>query len=281
MKNRQGIGEQTLVIIKTDAIKRGLVGKIIKRLEQPGLKMVACKLIFATKKQLEGHFPSTDDWIRGLGDNTLKTCQKYKANVVDTFGSEDPFVIGQKIKKWNFCYLSSGLIMPMVFQGVHAVDTARKIVGHTLPYLAEPGTIRGDFSIDSPISANKEERSVMNLIHASKNTFDAKHEISNWFDPSEIFSWERYTDLEEIFEACKETDPRNAAEYAYAISEHYRQNGNTALATHFSCQAITLLDKCKMETMEECTPSNDFIGEVAIPSSYQRMLDSLSQYLKL
>ena len=69
----------------------------------------------------------------------------------------------------------------MVVQGIHAVDVVRKIAGPTLPFMAEVGTIRGDFSIDSPLLANKEKRAVMNLLHASETPEEAQHEIEHWF----------------------------------------------------------------------------------------------------
>jgi nucleoside-diphosphate kinase len=81
----------------------------------------------------------------------------------------------------------------MVIQGIHAVDVVRKIAGPTIPATAEMGTIRGDFSIDSPVLANKEKRAVMNLIHASETPQEAEHEISHWFpDLSVICDYKRY-----------------------------------------------------------------------------------------
>jgi nucleoside-diphosphate kinase len=69
----------------------------------------------------------------------------------------------------------------------------RKICGATLPYLADMGTIRGDFSADSPAVANSERRAVMNLVHASETTAEAEHEIEHWFGNRDvIFSYDRF-----------------------------------------------------------------------------------------
>jgi nucleoside-diphosphate kinase len=55
------------------------------------------------------------------------------------------------------------------------------------------GTIRGDFSIDSPLLANKEKRAVMNLVHASETAEEAKHEIEHWFGKdSKIYQYKRF-----------------------------------------------------------------------------------------
>jgi len=61
-----------------------------------------------------------------------------------------------------------------------------------MPYLAEMGTIRGDYSADSAISANIEKRAVHNLVHASETPEEAKHEIEHWFGKSTIFTYKRF-----------------------------------------------------------------------------------------
>ncbi|MEK7213245.1 MAG: nucleoside-diphosphate kinase, partial [Patescibacteria group bacterium] len=91
-------------------------------------------------------------------------------------------------------YMTSAPLVRIVVEGVHAVDMVRKICGATMPYLADMGTIRGDYSADSPAVANMEKRSVMNLIHASETPEEAKHEIEHWFgDRKVIFDYERFT----------------------------------------------------------------------------------------
>jgi len=82
-------------------------------------------------------------------------------------------------------------LVKMVVQGVHAVDMVRKIVGATMPAMAEMGTIRGDYSVDSAASANRDQRSVHNLIHASETPTEAEHEIKHWFKEGEIHAYKR------------------------------------------------------------------------------------------
>ncbi|HCI49034.1 MAG TPA: nucleoside-diphosphate kinase, partial [Holosporales bacterium] len=90
-------------------------------------------------------------------------------------------------------YMTSAPLVRMVVQGLHAVDMVRKIAGPTLPYLADMGTIRGDFSNDSPILGNIEKRAVMNLVHASETAEEAKHEIEFWFgQKGNIFDYKRF-----------------------------------------------------------------------------------------
>ena len=87
------LGERTLVLIKPDAVKRGLIGVIFQRFERAGLKIVACKLVFPTRKQLDGHFPKSEDWIRGMGEKTLETYREYQIYPVEILGTNDALAI--------------------------------------------------------------------------------------------------------------------------------------------------------------------------------------------
>jgi len=87
--------------------------------------------------------------------------------------------------------MTSGPLVKMVVEGIHAIKMMRKLVGPTSPHQAEMGTIRGDFSVDSPIAANRDHRAVHNLVHASENEEEAKKEIALWFSPDEIFDYTR------------------------------------------------------------------------------------------
>jgi nucleoside-diphosphate kinase len=79
----------------------------------------------------------------------------------------------------------------MVIEGNRAVEVVRKIVGATRPYEAEPGTIRGDFSTDSPELANILKRPLRNLVHAADSKEVAEKEIKFWFNDNEIISYKR------------------------------------------------------------------------------------------
>jgi nucleoside-diphosphate kinase len=108
-------------------------------------------------------------------------------------GTSDALEIGKMVRGWLLDYLTSAPMVRMVIQGVHAVDMVRKIVGDTLPYRAEMGTIRGDFSVDSPTLANKEQRAVMNIVHASATPEESEHEIEFWFgNKGKVFDYKRF-----------------------------------------------------------------------------------------
>lgn len=188
---REMMKEQTLVLIKPDALMRGIACQILQRFEQSGLKIVGLKIIRADRARLDGHFPKSDEWIIGMGEKTLETYKEYGLDPAETFGTTNPREIGEKIKEWNYDYLTIGPVIAVVLEGIHAIDTVRKFIGHTLPYRAAPGTIRGDFSINSPDLANIIGSACKNLVHASGNKEEAVQEIANWFNPNEIIQWER------------------------------------------------------------------------------------------
>ena len=185
--------EQTYVMLKPDAVKKGLTGEIIKRFEQRDLKIVALEMFMPTREQIDEHYPKDETWIARLGQKTLKTYEKYGMDPEKELGMSNDLQIGKEVRKWLVDYMLSAPLVRMVVQGIHAVDVVRKITGPTLPFMAEVGTIRGDFSIDSPLLANKEKRAVMNLVHASETPEEAKHEIEHWFGKgAKIYNYKRF-----------------------------------------------------------------------------------------
>jgi len=184
--------EKTYVMIKPDGVRKGLIGEIIKRFEQRDLKIVALEMFQPTHELIDSHYPKDEAWITRLGNKTLSTYEKYGMDAMVDYGTVDPAVIGPSIRKWLIDYMTSAPLVKMVVQGVHAVDVVRKIAGNTMPYLADMGTIRGDFSIDSPALANKEKRAVANVIHASETTEEAAHEIKHWFGEVPVHSYKRF-----------------------------------------------------------------------------------------
>ncbi len=184
--------EKTFVLVKPDGVKKGLVGEIIRRFEQRDLKIVALEMFQPTKEQIHDHYPKDEAWIRRLGQKSLSTYEKYGLDPVAILGSSDELEIGKMVRGWVIDFMMSAPLVKMVIQGVHAVDTVRKIAGPTLPFLADMGTIRGDFSIDSPALANSEKRAVMNLLHASETPDEARHEIEHWFGKHKMTSYERH-----------------------------------------------------------------------------------------
>jgi nucleoside-diphosphate kinase len=181
--------ERSLVLIKPDAVQRGIVGEILHRFERAGLKMVAAKLVVVSEELAQKHYPDTKKWKLKVGGNTIHDCEKYDIDIVESVGTDDPLEVGEKVKQWNVEFLTSGPVLAFVFEGVHAVERVRAIVGPTVPVLSPAGTIRGDFSLDSAISANRRGRSIYNLVHASGSVEEAKKEIELWFDEDELLEY--------------------------------------------------------------------------------------------
>jgi len=178
--------ERTFVLIKPDAVQRGIVGQIIERFERVGLRIAALKLVWPTKEIVDEHYPNVEQWLRSVGEKALKGYEKQGKKV-----EEDPIEIGKRVKRMLLDYLTSGPVIAMVLEGNHAVKLVRKIVGPTEPLEAPPGTIRGDFTKDSYVSADTLGRSVRNIIHASDSKKEAEREIRIWFSESEIIDYER------------------------------------------------------------------------------------------
>jgi len=173
--------ERTLVLIKPEGVKRKFVGRIISRFEDANLTIEKMKLMVASRELVEKHYPSDREWTTLVGNKTLDTYKQFGIDPVSELGTSDAYEIGKTVKGWLVEYISSGPIVALVLSGNHAVDVVRKLVGSTIPINAQPGTIRGDYSVDSPDLANKEKRPVQNLIHASGNVKEAETEIALWF----------------------------------------------------------------------------------------------------
>jgi nucleoside-diphosphate kinase len=184
--------ERTYVMIKPDGVRKGLIGEIISRFEQRDLKIVALEMFQPEHEKIDNHYPKNEEWITRLGHKTLSTYEKYGYDAMADFGTIDPANIGPEIRKWLISYMTSSPLVKMVVQGVHSVDVVRKIAGDTMPYKADMGTIRGDFSIDSPALANKEKRAVMNIVHCSETPEEAEHEIKHWFGDATIHNYKRF-----------------------------------------------------------------------------------------
>lgn len=175
--------QRTLVFIKPDAMARNLAGEILSRLLRVGLRIVNSRMFQADEKLAEAHYPVTDEWLNKVGNNTLDDCKKYGFNPVELMGTDNPKEVGKLIHKYNKAMLLSGPVLAFILEGDHAVEVVRKLVGHTVPILAAPGTIRGDLSNDSAVAANLEHRTIRTLVHASGSVEEAKREIELWFGP--------------------------------------------------------------------------------------------------
>jgi len=184
--------EKTFVLIKPDGVRKGLIGEIINRFERRDLKVVALDMYQPTKAEMDNHYPKDEKWLRRIGERTTGTYEKYGHDPKRDFGTTDLIKIGKEVRKWLVDFMTSAPVVKMVVQGPHAVDMVRKIVGDTMPYLAEMGTIRGDYSADSAISANIDQRAIYNLVHASETPAEAKHEIQHWFGKHPVYKYKRF-----------------------------------------------------------------------------------------
>ncbi len=184
--------ERTFLMIKPDGVRKGLIGEIIQRLEQRDLKIVALTMFQATREDIDNHYPKDKAWVKRLGEKTLDTYKRYNQDPIKEMGTDDPMEIGKRVREWLIDFMTSAPLVKMVVQGIHAIDIVRKIIGPTIPARAEMGTIRGDFSIDSPVLANKEKRAIMNLIHASETPKEAEHEIAYWFKNEKLYGYKRF-----------------------------------------------------------------------------------------
>ncbi len=140
--------ERSLVLVKPDAMKRGLAGVIISRLEQRGLKVIAMKMLRMDRDLAERHY-------------AIHKGKVFFNDLID--------------------YITSGPIIAAVFEGERAIEAIRQTMGATDPLKAAPGSIRGDFGLSIQ----------ENLVHGSDSLESAEREISLFFSPEELISWEK------------------------------------------------------------------------------------------
>ena len=181
--------DQTVVLIKPDGVKKGIMGEVISRFERVGLKITAAKLIWVDKTFVGKHYADEDKYHETVGEKTLENYKKYGLDPNENLGTEDPVKIGRMVRNWNMEFLSSGPVLAVLLEGPDAVPIVRKMVGNTFPSEALPGTIRGDFALDSAYLSNIKKRTTRNIIHASGNKEEAEFEKKLWFKKDEIFEY--------------------------------------------------------------------------------------------
>ena len=151
--------ERTLVLLKPDAVARGLVGHVLTRFENALLKVVAAKMVWMDADLTRRHY----------------------------FDLEERF--GPSVYNAMANFMQTGPVIAIILEGVDAIATTRKLVGATYPDQAAPGTIRGDFAHMSRSYANSNKVAVANLVHASGNAEEAAREIDVWFAKDEIHEY--------------------------------------------------------------------------------------------
>jgi len=143
--------ERSLVLIKPDGVQRGLIGEIIHRFEQRGLKLVAAKFLLVPRSLAEAHY-------------AVHKGKPFYDGLVDR--------------------ITSSPVMALVWEGHQVVSAIRQSVGLTNPMNADPGTIRHDLGLTSEF----------NLVHASDSPENGQFEVSLWFKPEEVVTWDRDND---------------------------------------------------------------------------------------
>jgi nucleoside-diphosphate kinase len=145
------MSERTLVLVKPDGVQRLLAGRILARFEERGLKIVGLKLVQVDRDLAERHY---------------------------AVHRERPFFPAL------VAFITSGPVVAAVLEGPNAIGLVRMMVGATRPNEAAPGTIRGDFALET----------AQNLIHASDGPETAASELALWFEPAELISYDREID---------------------------------------------------------------------------------------
>lgn len=160
--------ERTLIVLKPDALKRGIVGEILNRFEKAGLKMIAMKMLEPDYDHYYHHYEEIGEMISRRGQDAFDVTLEF---------------------------MQDGPVIAVVLEGIEAVSLVRKMVGTTEPKAALPGTIRGDYAHMSFEYANGIGVGIPNLIHASGDPKEAKKEIAHWFSESEIHEYKTVHDV--------------------------------------------------------------------------------------
>lgn len=176
--------EKTLVILKVDVLARGLVGEVIKRFENVGLKITGIKMVNVSRELAEKHYAKDDEWLISVGKKLIKNQN------LDP-GKEKPKEHGQRICDSLAHDLTICPVIAMVLEGHNTIQVVRKMLGEQSPENSAPGTIRGDFSFDTYVLANASNRPVITMVHASDSAETAEKEIELWFEKDEIYEWSK------------------------------------------------------------------------------------------
>jgi len=176
--------ERTLVILKPDAVQRGLIGDLLKRFEATGLKLVAMKMIVPKEEIVWQHYNKDEAWFQSKGEKlveNLKAAGRPIEKEAIEYGRE---IIGALVK-----FMTASPVIPMVWEGNQSVSIIKKLVGGTEPATSAVGTIRGDYTLDSYEISNLDNRAVRNLVHCTDDSSESEREISLWFNQEELINY--------------------------------------------------------------------------------------------
>ena len=155
--------EKTLVVLKPDAVQRGIAGQIITRFELAGLRVVGMKMVWPSEEHFHKHYEGIGGLISRRGEDIY--------NVTLAAMTESP-------------------VIAFVLEGIDVISHVRKMVGATDPKDSAPGTIRGDFTHISRAYAVANDLTLPNILHASADLSEAEQEIPLWFSPEELHDYD-------------------------------------------------------------------------------------------
>lgn len=147
----EGNKERSFIMIKPDGVQRNLIAPILSKFEKKGFKLIGMKMVSPSKDHFEKHYEDLQS-------------KKFFNDLIT--------------------YMLMGPVVAMVWEGKSVVKTGRVIVGATNPFDAAPGTIRGDYCIETG----------RNIIHASDTVENAEKEIKLWFNDNEIHTYVKGSD---------------------------------------------------------------------------------------
>lgn len=176
--------ERSLVILKPDAIQRSLMGTIISRIENTGLKFVAMRLIVPKAEQCWTHYNKDEAWFLKKGARVVEDRKAQNLPI-----EKEALEYGKDIIQANVDFFTSGPVLAFIVEGNQSVAIVKKLVGGTEPTTSDVGTIRGDLTVDSYALSSIDNRAVRNLVHCSDSPEEAEREIPIWFEESEILKY--------------------------------------------------------------------------------------------
>lgn len=176
--------ELSLVILKPDAIQRSLMGTIISRIENTGLKFVAMRLIVPKAEQCWAHYNKDEAWFLKKGTRVVEDRKAQNLPI-----EKEAIEYGKDIIQANVDFFTSGPVLAFIVEGNQSVAIVKKLVGGTEPTTSDVGTIRGDMTVDSYALSSIDNRAVRNLVHCSDSPEEAEREIPIWFEPSDILKY--------------------------------------------------------------------------------------------
>jgi len=186
MKNPR---QKTVIFIKPESIQRHLIGEFISKFERRGLKLIACKMVAPTKEEIGKHYPNDEKWLTDTGTKTLNSYLKKGYDPKKT-----PVELATIVRQRLIEHFADRPLILMVWEGPHAIELGRKTAGATNPLVADIGSIRGDYSMESYELADDIERAAHTLVHASDSAESAEKEMKLWFKPGEILDYDLVTE---------------------------------------------------------------------------------------